>query len=172
MNLFEKNKEEFIQNQGNVLIVPKKLKPYNFNILSIFLNTFTSMTDFEDYNYFTSQVAKNFYEQSKAYLETLNKIENEDVELIWESLNMFLNLNGLGTSQIVINMKNKSILISHYNSLFVEYLRGKISHKLCNFYANLYSLILSNMLETDIKMVEKECSNETGKDFCLFTMDG
>jgi hypothetical protein len=48
------------------------------------------MADFEDYNYFTSQVAKNFYEQNKVYLENLNKIGNEDIELIWENLNIFL----------------------------------------------------------------------------------
>jgi hypothetical protein len=93
MKLFKEKKEEkqeTIQNQEDIIIVPEKLKAYNFDILSSFLNTLTSMADFEDYNYFTSQVAKNFYEQNKVYLENLNKIGNEDIELIWENLNIFL----------------------------------------------------------------------------------
>jgi len=173
MKLFKEKKEEkqeIIQNQGNIIIVPEKLKAYNFDILSSFLNTLISMADSEDYDYFTSRVAKNFYEQNKVYLENLNKIGNENIELIWENLNIFFKLNDLGISQVKINLENKSINIFHYDSLFVRYLHGKIGSKLCNFYANLYSLILSDIFETDIKIIEEECSNETGKDFCLFTM--
>jgi hypothetical protein len=79
-------------------------------------------------------------------------------------------LNDLGVSQVKINLESKNINIFHYDSLFVRYLHGKINFKLCNFYANLYSLILSNIFETDIKIIEEGCSNETDKDFCLFTM--
>jgi len=173
MKLFKEKKQEkqeVVQNQGNIIIVPEKLKAYNFDILSSFLNTLISMADFEDYNYFTSQVARNFYEQNRVYLGSLNKIGNENIELIWENLNIFFNLNNLGVSQAEINLENKSINIFHYDSLFVRYLHSKTNFKLCNFYANLYSLILSNIFETDIKIIEQECSNETGKDFCLFTM--
>jgi predicted hydrocarbon binding protein len=170
MKLFKEKKEEVIQNQGNIIIAPEKLKAYNFDILSSFLNTLISMADFEDYNYFTSQIARNFYEQNKVYLESLNKIGNENIELIWENLNIFFKLNNLGVSQVKINLENKSINIFHYDSLFVRYLRSKTNFKLCNFYANLYSLILSNIFETNIKIIEEECINETGKDFCLFTM--
>jgi predicted hydrocarbon binding protein len=173
MKLFKEKKEEkqeIIQNQGNIIIAPEKLKAYNFDILSSFLNTLISMADFEDYNYFTSRVAKNFYEQNKVYLENLNKIGNENIELIWENLNIFFKLNDLGVSQVKINLESKNINIFHYDSLFVRYLKSKTNFKLCSFYANLYSLILSNIFETDIKMIEEECGNETGKDFCLFTM--
>jgi predicted hydrocarbon binding protein len=173
MKLFKEKKEEkqeIIQNQGNIIIAPEKLKAYNFDILSSFLNTLISMADSEDYNYFTSQVAKKFYEQNRAYLENLNKIGSEDIELIWENLNIFFNLNNLGVSQVKINLENKNINIFHYDSLFVRYLNSKTNFKLCNFYANLYSLILSNIFETGIKIIEEECSNETGKDYCLFTI--
>jgi predicted hydrocarbon binding protein len=173
MKLFKEKKEgkqEIIQNLGNIIIVPEKLKAYNFDILSSFLNTLISIADSEDYNYFTSQVAKNFYEQNRACLENLSKIGNENIELIWENLNIFFKLNNLGVSQVKINLENKSINIFHYDSLFVRYLRSKTNFKLCNFYANLYSLILSNIFETNIKIIEEECINETGKDFCLFTM--
>jgi len=166
----KEEKQEIIQNQGNIIIVPEKLKAYDFDILSSFLNTLISMADSEDYNYFTSQVAKNFYEQNRACLENLNKIGNENIELIWENLNIFFKLNNLGVSQVKINLENKNINIFHYDSLFVRYLNGRTNFKLCNFYANLYSFILSNIFEIDIKIIEEECSNETGKDFCLFTM--
>jgi predicted hydrocarbon binding protein len=169
MKLFKKKKENIIQNQENTIIIPKKLKTYNSNILNTFLNTFISMTDFETYHYFTSQIAKNFYEQNKTYIESLSKIENGNIQLIWENLNTFLKLNNLGTSQITVDLKNKNINILHYNSLFVKHLHNKTSHKLCNFYASLYSLILSNILEMNIRIIEKECGNETNKNFCIFT---
>jgi predicted hydrocarbon binding protein len=173
MKLFKEKKgekQEIIQNQENIIIVPEKLKSCNFDVLGSFLDTLVSIADYEDYNYFTSQVARNFYEQNRVCLENLNKIGNDDIGLIWENLNVFFNLNNLGISQLKINLENKSINIFHYNSLFVRYLQGKTDFKLCNFYANLYSTILSNIFETDIKIIEEECSNETDKDFCLFTI--
>jgi predicted hydrocarbon binding protein len=152
-----------------MLIVPEKLKPYNFDILSIFLSTLTSMVDIEDYNHFTSQIAKNFYMQNKLYLGNLSKIGNEDIGLIWENLNVFFSLSNLGKSQMIIDLENRSISIRHYDSLFVKYLHDKANFKLCNFYAELYSLVLTDIFERSIKVVEKECNSRSGKEFCLFT---
>lgn len=168
MRLFKK-KEETIQDQENVIIAPKRLETSNLDLLNIFLSTLASITDSENYNHFTSQVAKNFYKQNEVYFKNLSKIGNDNIEHIWENLNIFFRLNGLGASQIVINLENKNIFIFHHNSLFVKHLNDKTTHKLCNFYAELYSLILSEILETDIKIIEKECSSESGKNFCLFT---
>jgi predicted hydrocarbon binding protein len=166
MKLF-KNKED----QENIIIAPKEPKNFNSDLLNTFLVTLASMIDSKDYSYFTSQAAKNFYKQNEVYFKSLGKIGNGSIEHIWENLNMFFELNGLGSSQIVMrmNLENKGIFIFHHNSLFVKYLSDKTAYKLCNFYADLYSLILSDVLQADIKIVEKECSGESGKDYCLFT---
>lgn len=168
MKLFKK-KEDVKHSQENIIIAPKELKNSNSDLLNVFLITLASIVDPKDYNYFTSQVARNFYKQNDAYFKSLSKMESNDIKHVWESLNVFFKLNGLGSSQIVINVENRSIFIFHRNSLFVKYLSDKTTYKLCNFYADLYSLILSEILEANIKIIEKECSSESGKDFCLFT---
>jgi predicted hydrocarbon binding protein len=135
-------------------------------LMDILFYTFQSIVDKEDYDEFMKIFAKNFYEKNKNILDELSNLGEDNLEKIWDILNKLLNFYNFGKSRILINLKNKEILIHHYKSPFVGLVERE--DKMCQFLSTLYSEILSVIFEENIGVSEKECANEGKTEYCIF----
>lgn len=174
MKIFKSDKDKpktFSQevNRQNIIKSPTKLNIVNNDLSRYLLTTFISIADEEDYDKFMAYVANDFYSKNYFFLNSLKNIGNNDMDSIWENLNLFLYNNNLGFSEVEINTEKKTINIIQYESIFVKYLKEVVNFKVCNFYSHFYSKLLSNLFETDIYIMEEKCANTENKDYCLFT---
>lgn len=174
MKLFKEKQEERsnISLDKDILYAPdlQKLKNYDKKIDFYILNTTFGLIEYKEYLDLMDNVYEVFKRENESLLDLLRKSDYEDLETIWDIVNQFLGFYSLGKSQILVYVKDKSIEIKHFSSPFVYYANYAFKEKTCKFLERLYSDILSSIFDKNIKMLEKECANETKKDVCIFKM--
>ncbi len=165
-----KKKKALATEENNVFIYPSKIESSKkISPFLVLIRTLQNLVEEEDYNEFMAIYSNNFYEGNREFLESLNQI-SEDLEKLWNIINIFLNLHGLGYSEIVINLNSKKIEIHHFESPFVNLTESVNVKKTCKFMEVFYSKILSNIFDESIILKEVKCANEKDTDYCIFSM--
>lgn len=166
-------KPDFIETEQVNILYPKKenIDAYTTKSLSFYtVTTLFSLIDYSSCIKFSKKMAENFINDNTVFLSNLKNLGNENIENIWDIVNNFLSLNSLGKSQIEISIDSQRIVIYNNDSPFANSLYKITNQKTCEFLLNLYSHIISNIFDTEVKFKEMECKNEKHEGFCILKM--